>query len=128
MAFRINDLIIDLRGGARGEEICGPATKIAAVGALCGPATKMLDLAALCGPATKLGELVPLATLAAAAGGPPGARLDDLEALRRQLRDALACIEGGEPGMPQTRAETEDLEEKLRAALAELAEHKKRMK
>jgi hypothetical protein len=147
MAFKIKDLIIDIvqAGGglcgpatkpAEGAGLCGPATKIAPVAALCGPATRFVDLAGLCGPATKIAELVPVATAvaaAAAAGRPtPTAGPEELAALKKQLRDALACIEEGERheehGLPRTRAEADQLEEKLRAALGELAELKKGLK
>jgi hypothetical protein len=69
-----------------------------------------------------------LVTLVTLAMGTPGAQ--DLATLKRVLQDALAQIEAQERGpvgatLPQTRAEAEDLESRLKAALAELAEHKK---
>ena len=118
MAFKLRDLLIHvLPAGAH----CGPATiePGAAVAGHCGPAT--IEPAALATFAT-------LATLATLALGTPNTQ--DLAMLKRMLQDTLNRMEGQDPGqaaaaLPQTVAEAEDLENRLKAALDELAEHKK---
>jgi len=135
MAFKFKDLLIDvLRAGVH----CGPATIEPAGIVHCGPATIEPGAGVVhCGPATiepfgpamvTLATTATLATLATLALGTPGAQ--DLATLKRLLQDALARIEAQErapagASLPQTRAEAEDLESRLKAALAELAEHKK---
>jgi hypothetical protein len=149
MAFKIKDLIIHVLHPGKAGAHCGPATiEPAAAGAHCGPATIEPGAAAgvhcgpatiepaagggHCGPATiepqaALATFATLATLATLALGDPGA--EDLATLKRLLQAALARVEAQEPGqaatLPQTLAEAEDLEERLKAALGELAEHKK---
>lgn len=111
--------------------ICGPATRIDPA-ALCGPATRLIGAQLLCGPATRPDTLVPLVALVTLAVAGEGAS-QDLSVLKQQLRDALARIEEYErslqgPGMPETVGEAEDLETRLKEALDELSEHKKKLK
>ncbi|HEX3526842.1 MAG TPA: hypothetical protein VH988_07230 [Thermoanaerobaculia bacterium] len=128
MAFKLKDLLIHvLPSGAH----CGPATiEPAAAAVHCGPAT--IEPAAAvgghCGPATiepaAFATTATLATLATLAFGTPGAQ--DLAMLKRILQDTLIRLEGQDPAsLPQTVAEAEDLESRLKAALDALAEHKK---
>jgi len=127
MAFKLKDLLIHvLPAGAH----CGPATiEPGAAAVPCGPATIEPGAAVggHCGPATiEPATLATLATLAALAFGTPGAQ--DLAMLKRMLQDTLTRLEGQgqtEAALPQTVAEAEDLESRLKAALDELAEHKK---
>lgn len=63
----------------------------------------------------------------ASAGGAEGLAL-----LKQQLQQALEQVEAqekamAEPGLPQTVAETEELEAKLREALEELRQHKENL-
>lgn len=143
MAFKLKDLLIHLlppgahcgpatiEPGA-GAVHCGPATIEPGAGVVhCGPATIEPGAAVggHCGPATiEPGALATLATLATLALGTPGAQ--DLAMLKRMLHETLSRMEGQDPGqpgasLPQTLAEAEDLERRLKAALDELAEHKK---
>jgi hypothetical protein len=135
MAFKLKDLIIDVfHGGGEGAR-CVPATiEPAAGGVHCGPATIDPAVAgAHCGPATiapALATLATLATLAAVPGGAGGAQA--LSLLKRQLQEVLARIDEQEraqpeASLPSTLAEAEDLERRLKAALDELAEHKKKL-
>jgi len=138
MAFKLRDLLIHvLPSGAH----CGPATiEPGAAGVHCVPATIEPGAAVAggrCVPATiepaALAPLATLATLATLALGTPNAQ--DLAMLKRMLQDTLTRMEGQDPGrsdsgqsgasLPQTVAEAEDLESRLKAALDELAEHKK---
>ncbi len=132
MAFKLKDLLIHLLpSGAH----CGPATiEPGAAAVHCGPATiePGAAVAGHCGPATiepaALATTATLATLATLALGTPSAQ--DLAMLKRMLQDTLNRMEGQDPGqagdsLPQTLAEAEDLENRLKAALDELAEHKK---
>jgi hypothetical protein len=122
-------------GGLR----CQPASIIPLMPG-CVPATRYIDLQAICGPATRPERLVTLATLAtlalAAAGDTAsgGGAAADLATLKRELQAALAGVEEEERAqpaqaahdeLPATLQEVEDLEHRLKAALAELAEHKK---
>jgi len=137
MAFKLKDLLIHLLpSGAH----CGPATiEPGAAAVHCGPATiePGAAVAGHCGPATiepaALATTATLATLATLALGTPSAQ--DLAMLKRMLQETLSRLEGQDPGqadpgqagasLPQTLAEAEDLENRLKAALDELAEHKK---
>lgn len=103
---------------------CGPATDILGL-RICGPATVDPGVAGVCGQATQIDPKL-LGNL-----GSQG-----LASLKRQLWEALAHVEAHErehghaaadASMPQTKEEAEELEKKLRAALAELEEHKKKM-
>jgi hypothetical protein len=118
---------------------CGPATDPAAAAAVppCGPATDILGLR-ICGPATiepqvagVCGEATQIDPKLLGNLGSQG-----LASLKRQLWEALSHIEeherahghaASEASMPQTKEEVEDLEKRLRGALAELEEHKKKV-
>ena len=103
---------------------CGPATDILGL-RICGPATVEPGVAGVCGQATQIDPKT-LGNL-----GSQG-----LASLKRQLWEALSHIEeherahghaAAEASMPQTKEEAEELEKRLRGALAELEEHKKKM-
>jgi len=103
---------------------CGPATDILGL-RICGPATVEPGVAGVCGQATQIDPKL-LGNL-----GSQG-----LASLKRQLWEALSHIEeherahghaAAEASMPQTKEEAEELEKRLRGALAELEEHKKKM-
>jgi hypothetical protein len=97
--------------------------------------------AAFCPTASAALQFCPTASAAEAAEACPTASAptesaagrEGLAALKQQLQQALAQVEEqekamAEPQLPQTVAETEELEAKLREALEELRQHKENLK
>ena len=158
MAFQLKDLIISIAPAAGGEQQfcptasagrCAPASvqvvfcAAASAPVLVMPATPAAQgQAQFCPTASAPLQFCPTASAEAVAAACPTASApaesaaagpEGLAALKQQLQQALAQVEEQEKAwaasrLPQTLAEAEDLEAKLREALEELQRHKETLK
>jgi hypothetical protein len=121
MAFRIKDLLINIAPG--GEEGEGRLTGIALFCRATQPPTLCYVIRQHCPPVTVVGPVkVPRF------GGDLANAAAQLKMLKPLLEQAVADFNSGEGGELHTVAEIEELQVKLRGALAELDRRKSELK
>ena len=137
MPFKLKDLIIGLLPH-EGEQACPPPPPAGLCGPLsahvmmCKTASPPVIIMPECARTAGFGDCARSpAGIAEAAPAQPAAQ--DLATLKQQLQQALAQVEEQERALtesyrPRTLAEAEELEARLREALAELLQHKEDLK
>jgi hypothetical protein len=139
MAFKVKDLLITVVPSEGGR--AAPGTPVGQDCIFTIRCTAHLFLSGQCTatPLLILTQLLCAADLSAMrpvpvpSGGDPWISLEELAALKAQLRQALLQVESQEKSLeeksrPQTVAQIEELEEKIREALGELERRKSDLK